>query len=458
MKVKKILLGMFAMASMLFVTACSQNELKDVNVEGDYVTATFNVATPDGINSRAIGDGTTVNYVVCATFDENGEEMTALRKYEPIVDKKAKYSIRLVKGQNYRVAFFAYNGNGEGKSNYYNFADMKNITISDARSNLEGRDAFTAYRDIVAGATMQPIEEDVFLYRPFAQLNIGSYYDDWSAAVAAGVTVNQTKVTVSNVYKAFSAYEDVVVGDTESMTFELNTLPNEDLLADVDNNGEDEAYKYLALNYLLVGDKQNEKNLTDITFEWSTEDGKTNDPVTTFKNIPVQRNYRTNIIGWMLTNPADFNIIIDEEFEKPDYNIIAIDGTVTTGGNMEMGGTDGYLDEPETVATIKNKHITADGTAIVVEDLPEAARGVLYIANTIVNAETFLELNEYVTVIVRNCQLNVQTLLKNNTEHRSFQIVFDNCYINGQPLTEENIDQYVNESEFGTINVYFKEG
>lgn len=432
MNAKKIFWGMFAMASMLFVTSCSQNELQEVNAEGNYVTATFNVVTPDGISSRAIGDGTTVNYVVCATFDANGDEMTALRKYEPIVDKKAKYSIRLVKGQEYRVAFFAYNGNGEGKSNYYNFTDMKNITISDAKSNLEGRDAFTAYRDIVAGATMQPIEEDVTLYRPFAQLNIGSYYDDWSAAIAAGVTVNKTKVTVSNVYKAFSAYEDIVVGETEAMTFELNTLPNEDLLADVDNNGQDEAYKYLALNYLLVGDKQNEKNLTDITFEWSTEDGKTNDPVTTFKNIPVQRNYRTNIIGWMLTNPADFNIIIDDEFEKPDYN--------DEGSNEGEDGTEsetfselfaGLTNSPDVEDA---KYLSNANYSEFILDYPGASFS-LHIANSTFG--TFKANTGKVTLFLENVTFTEEVDLSAMTDN--YILYVENCTVKGTKVTSGNL-------------------
>ena len=461
MKMNKITTGMFAMASMLLATSCSNDDLQGMGANGNFVTARFNVTAPEGMKTRAIGDGETVNKVVCATYDARGVEMTDLRQYLGIQGKQAQYSIRLAKGQDYRVAFFAYyDADGDNMPEHYNIADLKNIQIlGDQLSNVEQRDAFTAYYDIEHGATMQPIEKDITLYRPFAQLNLGSYKEDWAAAVSAGVTVNETQVTVSNVYNAFSAYDDVVVGETSEVTFALNELPAkgyEWLYADVDLNGTPEEYKYLALNYLLVGDKNNEKNLTDIKFTWSTADGKSNSPVTEFKNIPVQRNYRTNILGWLLTNPAVFNITIDERFEKPDYNIIAVDGTVNVEEFSAVENNDGFMNQPANVATIADKHITADETAIVLDKLPAGAEGgVLYIKNSIINAKTFLDIQGQYTVIVRNCRLNVETVLKNSTNRRDLQIHFEDCYVNGTPLTKDNKTQYIDVEDFGTVTARF---
>ena len=442
------------------MTSCQQDETLFGGGEGKYVTATYNLVSPEGMNTRTIGDGTTVNYVVCATFDERQEEMKDLRQVLPIVDKTAKYEISLVKGQNYRVAFFAYYAEEGTNPKHYDVTDMKRVQIlGDQLCNIEERDAFTAYDDIEEAATMQPIKRDITLYRPFAQLNLGSYEQDWINAVKAGVTVNETQITVSDVYTTFSAFDDAVVGETSEVTFKLNALPSngeEWHMADVDLNGQDEAYKYLALNYLLVGDKKNEKNLTDVTFVWRTADGKTNHPVTEFKNIPVQRNYRTNILGMLLTNPAEYNITIDERFEKPDYNIIAVDGTVNVEEFSTVENNDGFMDQPANVATIADKHITADGTAIVLDKLPAGAEGgVLYIKNSIINAETFLDIQGQYTIIVRNCHLNVKNVLKNSTNRRDLQIHFEDCYVNGTPLTKDNKTQYIDVDDFGTVTARF---
>ena len=332
MRTTRMFWGVLTMVGMLFASSCSQNELFDNSSDsGNYVSAKFTLNSPEsGISSRAeIGDGTKVNKVVCATFDMYGTELTDLRQYLDIDNKKAEYSISLVKGQEYRVAFFAYYApEGTDAPKYYDITDLKNIVIIDQEtkeetSNLEDRDAFTAKFEIAAEKTMKPINENVDLYRPFAQLNLGSLQDDWDAAVKAGVEVDETQVVVSNVYTAFSAFEDAVVGEASEVTFTLNAIPSEPLYIDTNkDNVNDTEYKYLALNYILVGDVQSPKSLTNVKFIWKdTDANKTNNPVTEFKNIPVQRNYRTNIIGWLLTNPAKFNITIDADFAKPDYNL-----------------------------------------------------------------------------------------------------------------------------------------
>lgn len=333
---------MLAMAGMLFATSCSQDELLNEPTTGDYVSAKFTISTPEGIGTRAavnVGEGTTVNYVACAVYDATGEEMPDLRQYRPITNKTAEYSIRLVKGQAYRVAFFAYYGEDNGISDYYDMQYLTDIKIKDAKSNIEHRDAFTNYVDVTAQESMKAVEKPVTLYRPFAQLNLGAVAEDIEAAKKAGVVVTNSKITVSNVYTEFDAYNNAIVAGAQSkeVTFTMNEIPGQDLYVDMDNDATtaDESFEYLALNYLLVGNAGSEKELTDVTFEWKTANNKTNSPATVFKNIPVQRNYRTNIIGYLLTNPAQFNITIDEKFEKPDYKLVYAGGTAEHPEKLE---------------------------------------------------------------------------------------------------------------------------
>lgn len=342
---KNLFKGILAMAGILLATSCSQDELVIGPTGGDYVDAKFTIETPDGIGTRSrdVGDGTTVDSVKCVVFNEaDGKEIPGLTQTLKITEKKATYSTRLVKGQSYRIVFFAYNGNGGER--YYDLTDMKAITVNPAVSNLEARDAFTAYTVVEAKQTMSAIERDVTLYRPFAQLNLGSNYDDWSAAVAADVNVTKTQIRVSNVYTAFNAFDDAVTGNAVEFIFGLGDLVEEPLKVDIDGDGTKEEYKYLALNYILVGDKGSEKSLTDVEFVWNSKEGKTNNPTTIFKNVPVQRNYRTNIIGDLLTNPAEFNIVIDADFDD-EYNLTNLaDGVVLTAeGVYELYNANGMF-------------------------------------------------------------------------------------------------------------------
>lgn len=321
---KNFFLSMCAAASMLLASSCSEDEIVSGFTDADYVNATFTLETPEGIQTRAIGEGENVNVVECQVFDALGEPLSeeGLRATKEVKEGKATFQARLVKGQDYKVAFFAYYKptSGEGEA-AYDVTDMKNIKVKEANSNVESRDAFTASVEVTADETLNAITKTVNLYRPFAQLNLGSVSEDIKAAAAAGITVAKSQIKVSNVYTAFNAYADDVVGDATEVTFALNTIPEDELVVD------EEEYTYLALNYLLVGSKDTEKSLTNVEFTWETGDNKTNSPATTFKDVPVQRNYRTNIIGYLLTNPADFNILIDTDFETPDYNIFIVGGT-----------------------------------------------------------------------------------------------------------------------------------
>lgn len=332
---KNLFMSMLAIAGMLFATSCSQDELLNEPTTGDYVSAKFTIGTSDGIATRAtIGNGTKADKVACAVYDEKGTELRDLYAIRDVVDMKATYEIRLAKGQKYRVAFFAYNSTADA----YDVTYLTDIKVKDSQnSNIENRDAFTAYVDV--DATVNTINEDVTLYRPFAQLNLGVDNTEWTDAVKAGVTVAKSKIVVTNVYNQFSAYDNAVVATAEpvTMTFAMNTIPTEELEVDVDRDGtiaNTEKFKYLALNYLLVGDAGTEKSLTDVEFVWENSDAsKTNNPTTHFKNIPVQRNYRTNIIGRLLTNPATFNIVIDADFiDSPenDYIVSVWDGESAT--------------------------------------------------------------------------------------------------------------------------------
>lgn len=343
MKNRNIFLGMLTMVGMFFATSCSQDELINESTNGDFVNATFTISTADGIGTRAVGDGTTVDKVACAVYDADGDELKDLYKVEEVVGKTATYNVRLAKGQKYRIAFFAYNE----AASAYDVTDLKNIVVNDGQlSNVEGRDAFTAYYDVVTGKSMNAINETVTLKRPFAQLNLGIDAVELEDAKTAGIEVAESKIVVSNVYKAFSAFDNAVVegAETSEMTFELNAIPTEALKVTV--NGEEKEYKYLALNYLLVGDNDTEKTLTDVEFIWKGKDGETNDPTTTFLNIPVQRNYRTNIIGKLLTGPANFTIVVDAEFdgEKVVHEIFsAQDLQGVLNGNLAAGTHTFYL-------------------------------------------------------------------------------------------------------------------
>ncbi|MDE6468288.1 MAG: hypothetical protein K2L28_05245, partial [Muribaculaceae bacterium] len=182
------------------------------------------------------------------------------------------------------------------------------LTVTyDGAAQDESRDAFYAYRSTfrVTG----PMSETITLTRPFSQINIGT--SDYAAASAAGLSVENTAVTVKGVYGKLN----LATGAVDELTdaeFTVAAIPTDGETFPY----EPATYKYMAMNYVLVGP---EKATVDVEF---TAPG-TQYAGATFTAVPVQRNFRTNIFGALLTSPAEFEVIINPDYETPDYDFDA---------------------------------------------------------------------------------------------------------------------------------------
>ena len=74
-------------------------------------------------------------------------------------------------------------------------------------------------------------------------------------------------------------------------------------------------YTYLSMNYILV----NQEVTPNATLTLSDAANAT---VATVKTslVPLKRNYRTNIVGNLISEPAQINIVVDPAFNTPDNN------------------------------------------------------------------------------------------------------------------------------------------
>lgn len=310
---KKLFLGMFAAAGMLLATSCSNDELDAVQT-GNEATVSFTLGVEGGVQTRAISDGLTANRLVYAVFDEEGNRITTIDK----VDKDASFptteNITLAKGQTYKVAFWAQNS----ATSAYVLDDDMNLTIdyTNSANNDENRDAFFKTVEFtVTGST----SIDVELKRPFAQINVGVTKADWDAAVASGIEIATSKVVIKNAFTNMDLIDGSVSGETE-VVYDFGATPkssNEVLKVDLDKDGTAEEYHYLSMSYILVDAQKS--TLQDLDFTFHPISG--NDIVfgEGLNNVPVQRNWRTNIIGQILTDNIDFNISIDPIYDG-EYN------------------------------------------------------------------------------------------------------------------------------------------
>ena len=327
MKFIKNLLPFMGMGALLLTASCSSEDVPEQPVAGEGVTFTVNL--PAELQSRAaFGSGLDAVNLTCAVYEHgkkepliiNGENNTLTATFTNL---KTTVTMNLPRGKAYDIVFWAQNPDAP-----YTFSATDhnfNINYAAVNSYDEKYDAFCWVEKNFAITTATT--KTITLYRPFAQLNIGTM--DTSDAKTFKLDYSQSQVTVNGIYSQFDfleGAEDVqgtVTGEAADVTFAMSNIPNTNLAEGQAPEQfpvqiENKTIDYMAMLYVLV---PTQKMITQVTFD-------VKDPsyeAFTFENVPFQRNYRTNIYGNLLTAPAEFNVVIDPIFNTPDYNVVVSD-------------------------------------------------------------------------------------------------------------------------------------
>lgn len=328
---KRYLLSTFTIAAAaLLVTSCN-DEMDNGLKTGDEGTVTFTAQLPSEMGTRAFADGLTAKHLQYAVYEAGqstplpvfGDETTVVGEAE-MNNLKQTVSLKLTTGKTYDVIFWA-DATTDSPYTFNPASQEVSVDYSKVNNNSDNCDAFFKKETITVSGNQSV---DVKLTRPFAQVNIGT--DDFDAAKASGLEVTQTEV----VAKAFATLNLATgeVADEADRTFTMKAIPTA-------SDGEFPVaggYKYLSMDYLLVGA---DKATVDVAFNYGGPQSRT------FTNVPMQRNYRTNIYGSLLTNTTDFNVVIEPAFATTNYNLGAlytasqIGGAVTLSDNVDFDRT-----------------------------------------------------------------------------------------------------------------------
>ena len=355
-----------AAALTMLAVSCNKEQVTEVP-DGQMVDVTFTAALPGEMATKTIGDGMTAKNLYVSVYENDSEKTKLdLDKTATFTDLKTQVTFSLVKGKTYNFVFWA---QAEGAP--YDVTDLKNIKVKNYTSgaNDENRDAFYATRKElkVNGA----LTETIKLYRPFAQVNFATA--DYADALKAGFNPAVSSFTASEAATTFDTFAEEGKDKVEV------ALTETEVPADVLRTLDGKTYTRLAMNYLIPVGKQGESHNIDVAATFRANNGEA--VTVSAPNAPVQNNYRTNILGNLLTSQIIFNVEIVPIFNEPDNDIDIVNvkdeaslrALFATGGEAKLAA-DLVLDKTVAVETGKEVVLDLNGKTISnTEDLWNAA-------------------------------------------------------------------------------------
>ena len=377
---KKLIYCALALAAGLFAASCQQENLEPVAQEN---TVTYTVELP-GVQTKAfMGTVSKVDELIYevwkteaaderdlnGTSDNGNAKATLLyQKTVPMTNQRTVITLNLVQDQEYTVLFWAQKRgtgvyNTDALTDVY-YAKTWNGSEDDANCLYSNQESYEAYYATEFISDGDKKSRTVVLKRPFAQLNLGTkntQMEDTGKEFGEGeynVEVVSSKVTVSNVGTHFNVANNYVatpdreasiaVTGASSVTFETATDPS-NIEGDASSQFEyitvnGQKYEYVAMNYLFATGS----NVT-VSYEINTVLSDKNNTLTTeakvtntVYEVPLQENYRTNIVGNLLTSTSDYEVIVDPSWAGDDlapdplYLAASLGGEITLEQDYEF--------------------------------------------------------------------------------------------------------------------------
>ena len=328
---KKLIYCALALAAGLFAISCQQENLEPVQ-QGN--TVTFTVEIPEVATKATIGDeASSINDLVYAVYRTTAPDLTTTLtnwdEYTNLVYQKnpsttvftdhfsTTVSLELINNQNYVILFWAQksdvwvSGDNFDLTNITYPADLEgNVNMVVNRGVADKYAAFSAVRFL--GANEFAGQKTVELKRPFAQINIAA-----KDPVNYDVVVNSSSMTVGSAGDMFNVASQAAAA-TKDITYTWETIPATDgyIAGGVTYD------HYVAMGYVFAKDN------VSVSYAINTAShGTVTNEATPINNVPVAANYRTNIVGGLLTSNVDYNVTLDKEWGTPDTEEYVWNGT-----------------------------------------------------------------------------------------------------------------------------------
>ena len=345
---KKVSLILAFVALFAAFTACNKEVAGPVSEEGA-VEAVFEVAAPE-VATKAISDGLTATKLFFYLYDKNGDLLFETNSavdpaanaypvtFNKLEDKKWSVKVRLIKDMDYQVVFWAQKPEADA---FTLDAAAKTLSVDYSKMTLNADDEDAFWGTTGVFTVTGPATKVVTLKRPFAQLNVAIPEADLNVAAftlgkysktVAGIT---TQYTITGTVPTTMALLDGTVSGNAASTAALALTAAAQPNVNITVGGE--TYKHLAMAYVLVGDKVT--NDVTLTADTKAEAIGTAGVLTrSILNVPLQRNYRTNIVGSIFSVEEEFSVVVDNNFGETGtgaYGDVNVPDYVPTFGSID---------------------------------------------------------------------------------------------------------------------------
>lgn len=288
-------------------------------------TVTLAVELPaEMTKTKAIGDNPDVEeliYEVWRTGESGNIDANSTRLYQKTLKladgqehNKWIVTLNLVQNQTYKILFWAQDADAD----VYNTDNLTAVTYENQTNVLSNQENYEAFYKSIILSTDEPLKgQTIVLTRPFAQLNIGTLNTAVAGEYSIALLSSEVKVTVPTVFNV----ETSAVSEPVEMIFKDADVLKENL--SVSNT----AYQYVAMNYVFAG-KRGENGAYTSNVEYTIQTKVTPTAATSvtdatvhkvIPSVPFEENFRTNIVGNLLTTSAQYEVVVDANFNKLEY-------------------------------------------------------------------------------------------------------------------------------------------
>lgn len=326
----KLFKTLAATALSVLPVACAKEPVA-VNGDGETSTVSFTVEVPEtAVATKGISDASTTDELICQVFLNPSKDVyTPITELEQkvavdVATHKAKVEFSLVKGNRYAFIFWAQ----ASGTDYYDTSDLRSVKmkVDNVKANDPKMDAFWAAPTLTTTSSTIK-DQNITLLRALAQVNFGAVLPALGRVDAVTVTTSKISMTgVPDTFHPFLGGKSTACEGSFDITFAENATIDEKLTVE----GVD--YSYLATAYVFA--PKSDQKLTDAKATFTMSTGKTTS--VSAPNVPIQGNYRTNILGDLLTVGATFNVKIDSGFKGDDRIYDAVSSSLEKGATVTL--------------------------------------------------------------------------------------------------------------------------